>query len=510
MTERELTAADYIAMLRRRWVLIVVLAAAGGPLAYGVSRVLPDRYKSQTLVLVEQPSVPSDIVRSLDTADISQRLSSMQQQILSRSRLEPIIRQYGLYAKDVDRVSMEDLVGRLQKAIEVTPILPMAETTSRQLPGFYVNVTMGNARTAQQVCTAVTSMFIEENLRLSQQHSEDTTQFLVQQLAEAKTKLDEQDAKLAAFKSHYLGSLPDQEQTNLNLLTGLTSQLDAATQALARAQQDKTYAEAMLTQQVAAWQATQTGRNPETLDQQLSALQTQLANLQARYTDDYPDVVKAKRDIAALKRQIAETNAQKAVSEAANKPQKSTLEPSQIAQLRAQVRGLDQVIAEKAREQEQIKQQIRLYQERVQSSPAVEQQFKELTRGYQTALDSFNDLQKKRDASAMAADLVRSQQGEQFRVLDPANLPDKPSFPNRPMFAMQGFGGGLVLGLGVAFLLEMRDSSLKTERDVEFTLRLPVLAMIPEIEPMSAEKAPESEGPILAGAGVGVGESGKV
>ncbi len=510
MTERELTAADYMAMLRRRWVLIVVLAVVGGPLAYAASRVLPDRYKSQTLVLVEQPSVPSDIVRSLDTSDITQRLSSMQQQILSRSRLEPIIRQFGLYASDINRVSMEELVGRLQKSIEVTPILPMAQTTSRQLPGFYVNVTMSNPRTAQQVCTAVTSMFIEENLRLTQQHSNDTTQFLDQQLAEAKTNLDEQDAKLAAFKSRYLGSLPDQEQTNLNLLTGLTSQLDAATQALARAQQDKTYAEAMLTQQIAAWQAVQTGHNPETLDQQLAALQTQLANLQARYTDDYPDVIKAKNDIAALKKQIAESNAQKAVSES-NKSPKSTLEPSQIAQLRAQVRGLDQVIAEKAREQEQIKQQIRLYQERVQSSPAVEQQFKELTRGYQTALDSFNDLQKKRDASAMAADLVRSQQGEQFRVLDPANLPDKPSFPNRRLFALGGLGGGLALGLAISFLLEMRDSSLKTERDVEFILHLPVLAMIPEIEPMATSKTAEADpgDHVLAGVGAVTSGNGK-
>jgi polysaccharide chain length determinant protein (PEP-CTERM system associated) len=508
MTQRELTPGDYIAMLRRRWVLIVVLAVVGGPLAYVVSRFLPNRYKSQTLVLVEQPSVPSDIVRSLDTADITQRLASMQQQILSRSRLEPIIHQFGLYSNEVDRVSMEELVGRLQKAIEVTPILPMAETQTRQLPGFYVNVTMGSARTAQQVCTAVTSMFIEENLRLRQQHSEDTTQFLVQQLAEAKTNLDEQDAKLAAFKSRYLGSLPQQEQTNLSLLTGLTSQLDAATQALARAQQDKSFAESMLAQQIAAWQATQTGRNPETLEQQLAAQQAQLATLQSRYTDDYPDVIKVKNDIAALKKQIAEGDAQKPNSDT-GKAQKNALEPSQIAQLRAQVHNLDQVIAEKAREQEQIRQQIRLYQERVQSSPAVEQQFKELTRGYQTALDSYNDLQKKRDTSAMAADLERKQQGEQFRVLDPANLPDKPSFPNRPLFAVGGVAGGLALGLGIAFLLEMRDSSLKTERDVEFTLRLPVLAMIPEIEPLSTDKRPEANNgnPVLAG--VGASEGGR-
>jgi polysaccharide chain length determinant protein (PEP-CTERM system associated) len=504
MTERELTLADYMAMLRRRWMLIVVLALVGGPLAYGVSRLLPDRYKSQTLVLVERPSVPEKIVASLDNEDLSQRLSSMQQQILSRSRLEPIINQFGLYSGEVSKVPMEDLVGQLQKAIEVTPITPMAATQS-QLPGFYVNVTMGNARTAQQVCTAVTSMFIEENLRLRQQHSEDTTQFLVTQLAEAKANLDEQDAKLAAFKSHYLGALPEQEQMNLNLLSNMTSQLDAATQALARAQQDKSFAESMLTQQIATWQATQTGHSPETLEQQLAALQTQLATLQSRYTDDYPDVIKIKNDISALKRQLATSDPHKPNADASKT--KNTLEPSQIAQLRAQVHNLDQVIAEKAREQEQIKQQIKLYQERVQSSPAVEQQFKELTRGYQTALDSYNELQKKRDESAMSAELERKQQGEQFRVLDPANLPDKPSFPNRLLFAAGGLGGGLALGLGIAFLLEMKDSSLKTERDVEFALRLPVLAMSPEIQATPAESVKRKEEPVLAGVGAGSGQS---
>ena len=166
------------------------------------------------------------------------------------------------------------------------------------------------------------------------------------------------------------------------------------------------------------------------------------------------------------------------------RPRRVRVEPTQIAQLRAQVHNLDQVIAQRTENKNRSSSRSRCIKERVQSSPAVEQQYKELTRGYQTALDSYNELQKKRDEAAMAAELQRKQQGEQFRVLDPANLPDKPSFPNRPLFAAGGLGGGLALGLGIAFLLEMQDTSLKTERDVEFALRLPVLAMIPEIEPM--------------------------
>jgi capsular polysaccharide biosynthesis protein len=137
----------------------------------------------------------------------------------------------------------------------------------------------------------------------------------------------------------------------------------------------------------------------------------------------------------------------------------------------------------------------------------VEQQYKELTRDYQTALDFYNDLLKKRDQSAMAADLERHQEGENFSILDPANLPDKPSFPNHPLFALGGFVGGLGLGIGLAFFLESRDTSFRTERDVEIALRLPVLAMVPAIEPMMARKSKHavaqnpSDSPIQAGAG---------
>lgn len=484
MTRQELTPADYLAMFRRRWILIVVLTLVGPPLAYGIARILPAKYKSQTLVLVQPPTVSAKIIEPVDTIDIGQRLATLQQQILSRTRLEPIIRQLGLFPKDVNRLSMDELVAHLQKDIEVTAIEPLAQTQANNLPGFYVNVTMDNPRTAQEVCSAVTNLFIDENLKLQNQRSAQTTDFLSQQLSDAKAALDQQDAKLAAFKAQYLGSLPDQEQANLNLLTSLTTQLDAATQALARAEQDKTFAESLLNQQLAAWKATaQVGGDPGTLQQQLAALQLKLASLRAQYTDQYPDVIKTQADIAALKKKMA--SGSESVTPPA--PVNSLVEPAQVTQLRAQVHAAEQEVAEKTKEQQQVKKQIALYQSRVQASPNVEEQYKELTRGYQTALDSYNDLLKKRDASVMAQDLAQQQEGEQFYLLDPANFPDKPSFPNRPLFALGGLAGGLGLGLGLAFVLEMQDTSMRSERDVEFVLHLPVLAMIPATEPASGK-----------------------
>jgi polysaccharide chain length determinant protein (PEP-CTERM system associated) len=456
---------------------MLVLAVVGGLAAYGVSRLLPNRYTSQAVVLVQQPTVPTDFVRSVVTAGVGERLTTMQQQILSRTRLEPIIKQLGLFSEDAGKESTAALVGRLQKAITVTPMRPPGE--EERLSGFSVAVTLETPQSAQLVCSTVTSMFIEENLKSREQHSVDTTQFLSEQMVEAKAKLDEQDAKLAAFKGRYLGFLPEEVQTNLNLLAGLNSELDAATQALSRAEQDKSMTESMLTQQIAAWRASQSGRNPDTYQEQLAALQVELATLQTKYTDDHPDVIKVKTEIAAVKKKIVESDADKGLTDQPGS------EPAQFRPLRQQIVAFDQTIAAKTAQQARIQEEIKKYQERVQLSPSIEQQYKALTRDYQTALDAYNDLGRKRTQSTMATDLERDQEAEQFRIMDAANLPGAPSFPNRPLFGLGGFGAGLSLGMGIAFLLELRDTTLRTEIDVERALELPVLAMVPAIDLLS-------------------------
>jgi polysaccharide chain length determinant protein (PEP-CTERM system associated) len=475
MSQREWTSEDYIMMVRRRWPIMLVLAVVGGLAAYGVSRVLPNRYTSQAVVLVQQPTVPTDFVRSVVTAGVAERLTTMQQQILSRTRLEPIIKQLGLFSEDAATVSPAALVGRLQKAITVTPMRPPGEE-ERLLSGFSVAVTLETPQSAQLVCSTITSMFIEENLKSREQHSVDTTQFLSEQMVEAKAKLDEQDAKLAAFKGRYLGFLPEEVQTNLNLLAGLNSELDAATQALSRAEQDKSMTESMLTQQIAAWRASQSGRNPDTYQDQLAVLQVELSTLQTKYTDDHPDVIKVKTEIAAVKKKIVESDADKGLTDQPGS------EPAQFRPLRQQIVAFEQTIAAKTAQQARIQEEIKKYQERVQLSPSIEQQYKALTRDYQTALDSYNDLSRKRTQSTMATDLERDQEAEQFRIMDAASLPVAPSFPNRPLFGLGGFGAGLSLGMGIAFLLELRDTTLRTEIDVERALELPVLAMVPAID----------------------------
>jgi polysaccharide chain length determinant protein (PEP-CTERM system associated) len=482
MLRQDINASDVIAIIRRRWSLIVVLTLFGAVSGFVLAHVLPKRFTSQTLVLVQEPAVSQQLVPTLNSDNTNQRLAAMQQQILSRSRLEPVIQELGLYHNDISRVPMEVLVERLRRTITITPIQAMAETRAQNLPGFTISVVFEDPHSAHQICEKITSMFLAENLQLRKGEVTNTTEFLGKQLAEAKAKLDEQDARLAAFQRRYLGALPDQNQTNLNLLAGLTSQLEASTQALSRAQQDKSFSESVLSQQLASWQASQSGVSPETFDQQLTALQTQLLVLQSKYTANHPDVIKAKSDIASLKQKMAEAEQQQR-NAPPDKVTRVTAEPAEIQQLRGQIHQYSQVIKERTQQQEDIQKQINLYQSRVQSSPAIEQEYKLITRDHQTALDFYNDLLKKHDQSSMSQGLEESEQAEHFRVLDPANYSDQPTFPKTPIFAGGGFAGGLALGLALTLFLETQDTSMRSERDVEIALRLPVLVSIPAIRP---------------------------
>jgi polysaccharide chain length determinant protein (PEP-CTERM system associated) len=477
----EMSMAEIKRIFKRNWWILPLTVIAGVSIALGSTFFLPKRFTSQTLVLVDQQTVSPDLVKPVVTEATNQRLASMQEKILSRSRLQPIIEKFGLYAAERDSVHMEDLVAGLRAAIEVTPLEPMQGTQNRQLPGFHIKVTFDNPQVAQRVCSEITTMFMEQNSRDIDVEGTHTTEFFAQHVEEAKRNLDDQDAKLAEFKKKYMGSLPDQEQTNLGLLTGMNTQLEASTQALNRAQQDKAMTESLLASQLATWKAVNRGDTPaETLDQQLSALQDQLNALQARYTPDHPDVIKARNQIEQLKKRMAE--APKSGSTQANS-QASTIEPAVIQQYRAKLRQDDLTTADLIRQQAKIQNQINLLQGKIQSTPAVEQQFKELTRNYQTALDGYNDLLKKHDQSAIARDLNRQQQGENLRVLDPPSLPMTPSFPKKPVFAGVGAGGGLALGLAILYMLAAFDPSMHTEHDVEVCMQLPVLAMVPNVAP---------------------------
>jgi len=473
---------DYAGMFKRRFLLVVgcmLICLVGG---IGVSYVIPPTYESQTLVLIQQQRVPEDYVKPVVDQDLGARLATMKEQILSRSRLEPIITRYNLFSGG--ERTMDDRIELIRKAIKVTQI--RSDQAPGGMPGFFVTFQARDARTAQQVCGEITSLFVSENLSAREQSAEGTTDFLKQQLDDAKRTLDEQDEKLAAFQTKYLGKLPDQESSNTNTLQALTTQLDAATQSVNRIQQNETFLETMIAE--GTRETTQTGSTTsasvDERQRELNSLIEQKKQLETLYTADYPDVLAISRKISKLQNEINQPSSepQPKVATAAQHDSPHT------AELRAQLRAVQQSLVPAKQEQARLQQHIRIIEERIEASPVVEQEYKKITRDHETALKFYNSLLSKMNESTMATALERRQQGEQFSVMDPPNLPDGPKFPNHLVFAGGGIASGLFLGFLIAALLEYRDTSVRSERDIWAFTKLPTLATVSHIDGLPSEE----------------------
>jgi uncharacterized protein involved in exopolysaccharide biosynthesis len=483
---RELTMDDYLSMLRRRAKIILIPALLAPLAGFLISYIFAAKYTSQSLVLIEAPKIPDVVVQQVFTQDLTQHITTIEQRVLSPARLRPMVERLGL-AKGGQ--NLEDVVDNIRLSMTIEPVVtdlamigPGGKKKPGQnspVPGFYVNYTASTAREAQQICTDLTSMLLEEDLKSRQDASQGTTLFLTKQVEDAKQNLDDLDKKLAAFKNQHMGQLPGDEDNNIKILMGLNSQLDANTQNLNRATQDKAYTESMLAQQLSAWKAAQSTSNPQTLQQQLSQLQGQLVDQEARYTEDHPDVIKTKADIAQVKRKLAEINSTSAKGGDDPNEKSSGSEPPEIRQLRLQIHQYQDMMGQATKDQKRLQQEISVYQGRVASSPAVEGEYKELARDYDNAQKVYQDDLAKQSTSKMASQAEQQQQGEQMALLNPANLPDSPSFPNRPLFAGGGLGAGLILGIGLALWLESRDKCIRTEADAEAAVGLPLLVAVP-------------------------------
>lgn len=486
---RELTIEDYLAMLRRRLKVILIPALLAPLAGFLVSYLFSPKFASQATVMVEAQKVPDSYVQPIITSDFTQRIQSLSQQVVSPARLRLMIDSLNL---NFGRPEEENkLISEIPQNTTVEPVITSLSAaglsgakkkkpsaTDEPVPGFTVTYTNSNAARAQKICAALSQAIVDENLKSRGDVARATTQFLSRQVEEAKRALDDQDGKLANFKRQYMGQLPGDSDNNMRMLLSLNSQLDATTQTLSRAQQDKAYTESMLAQQISVWKSTQSSTNPQTLEQQLTQLQSQLLQLQARYTDDYPDVIKTKADINEVQKKLKEINA--AAANASDSTEKANAaEPSEVRQLRLQIHQYQGVIEQATSDQKRLQGQIGVYQSRTAMSPNVEEQYKLLTRDNDNAQAFYKDLLTKKSSSELGVSMEDQQQGEQMSVLASAVLPDSQSFPNRPIFAAVGLGAGLAVGLILAVFLEFSDKSIRTEKDAAAVMDLPLLISVP-------------------------------
>ena len=468
---------------RRKWLIVlpalVILTASTVYI-----RRLPDLYRSETLILVVPQRVPESYVRSTITARIEDRLNSITQQILSRTRLEQIVMDFNLYAKErADKELMEDIVERMRtRDIAINVVKGDA---------FQVAYSSNDPRVAMRVTERLASLFIDESLRDREVLAEGTTQFLATQLDEARRQLVLTESKRQEYERTYNGELPSQESANLQGLHNTEMALQSVGEALNRDRERKLVLERSIADIVevpdpvtpASAGGVPTKDMRHTLAFELQTAQQALLAAELKLRPEHPDVRKARRAVEDLENRLKAADLEQSLI--VDKPTVVTsMDPAKrrrLTQAKAEFDTLDLQIRAKESEENRLRAMLAQYQARIEASPVRQAELASLTRDYDTQQQTYRTLLQKQAESQISANLEKRQIGEQFKILDAARVPEKPVSPNRPPLYFMSLMSALGIGIGLAVVLEFFDRTLRTEADVRAALNLLVLATVPAI-----------------------------
>ena len=493
---------DFVEILwRRKWAIVVPVLVAGIA-TFIWSRTLPDRYRSQTVVLVVAPQVPENIIRPTVTESLQERLTAMRQEILSRTRLERIVMELDLYRDERKRLLMDEVIARMRDDVKVD----VAKARRREDPAsFTVGFEYSEPRTAMLVAERIASLFVRENVEGRSIQADVTSQFLQTQLTESLRRLQEHDAKLRDFRQRNAGRLPSQVQSNLQMIQNTRQELQNTMDTINRDRDRQITIERAIAEEEALGPAvvrTNDGdKVPMTAAQELFAARESLTTLKLRLKDDHPDVRATRRRITELEQKAAAEALQQPVTGAPTRP----LTPGEVTRqrrlsgLRAEYDSLGRTIAVKRAEADRLESLSRDYKQRVDVAPALESELTQLMRDYETMQTTYTTLLKKSEDAKVASNVEERQVGQQFKIIDPARVPERPTSPDRLRMNLIGLLFGLGFGLAFAGLLEYRDTSLRTEEDVLVSVSLPVVALVPTVWTPAERKDAQRRRLVLVG-----------
>jgi polysaccharide chain length determinant protein (PEP-CTERM system associated) len=475
------TLADVVR--RRKWLILIPAVVCA---AIGVAMVayLPNVYRSETLILVVPQRVPESYVRSTVTARIEDRLQAISQQILSRTRLEQIVQDFNLYAKErADQELMEDIVERMRTHdIRIDIIKGDA---------FKVSYQANDPRVAMRVTERLGSLFIDESLRDREVLAEGTSQFLSTQLDEARRQLVLVENKLQEYQRTFNGELPSQMSANLQGLHNTEMALQSLGESLNRDREKRLLLERTVSDILEAPEEktaeTAKPQMAQTLEDELKLAEQGLLAVELKLKPEHPDVRKQRRAVEELRKRVEAYQLEGTLK--ARPTLAVSIDPvkrKRLTDTRAEMENLDRQLQAKIAEEDRLRGVMAMYQQHIEMAPVREAELAALTRDYETLQQTYRSLLQKKEESQISANLEKRQIGEQFKILDPARMPERPASPDRPRLYVIAILAALAIGVGLAAAAEYLDRTLRTEADVRAALNLMVIATVPYMRDAAA------------------------
>ncbi|HOM29807.1 MAG TPA: GNVR domain-containing protein [Deltaproteobacteria bacterium] len=460
MTEqpRRVDIQDLLDALVRNWYWVSLPLIFFTVLGGWVYVVLPRMYEATTLILVQSQQIPQSYVAPTVSQDVTERVRTLSQEVLSRSNLEAIINEFNLFADQRrEGTSMDILVASLRKRIKVDTNVGHREQTS----SFTITFRGGDPRQVADVTNRLASYFIENNLKLRARQAAETTLFLQKQLEELKALLDRQEAQVQEYRNRFIGELPDQLQSNISTISSLQMRLESLQTSLTAAMNRKLTIQGCLAQAESGSPGTASQRG-----QRLTELKSQLEEMKSRYTPEHPEIRRIENQIAELERHPDGAST-------------SRVDP-RVADLRTQLANVNMEVDMIRRDIERVKAQIEEYQSRVEGTPKREQELAALTRDYNITQQNYQRLLDRYYEAKRAEEMEKRQQGEQFRIVDYAQVPEVPVSPNPLRIALVFLALGIGTGAGIILLMEMIDASVKSVKQLEgWSGGIPCITVVP-------------------------------
>ena len=479
--------------IRRKWLIlsfVVVSVAIAGVYAW----FKPELYSSSTVILVEHQKIPENYVRSVVSGRVAERVSTITQQVLSRTSLQKVIEELQLFPDAVKEFGYDAVITDMRSNVRL-----QTKGSSGRLDTFKISYVHSDPMTAMKVTAKLASQYIEENLKLREQFVEGAAEFLEQELGTIKRELDEKEKALSEFKLKYLGELPGQLESNLRTLdrlqgekSSLQESLNATSLRLELIQKSihdyESLAGALI--DLPTFETPLQGpMDPLVLEKE--KLEEELAKLSMEYTDAYPDVVVLQNHLDKVKAKLEEKQAhpedvslENVPGDASNpstNPNMTSLDPY-LLDLQNTRDEIKTQIASLKRRKKRIISDMETYKSRIERTPSREQELLILERDYSNIQKNYQHLHGKRLNSRISENLEKRQKAERFRILDPANLPTTSEGPPRYIIVLAGLAIGCGLGYGTAFALEQWKPTFRRSEDAEVSIGFPILATIPSFQ----------------------------
>jgi polysaccharide chain length determinant protein (PEP-CTERM system associated) len=468
------TLGDVIAIVKRRKKYLIWPAVGVFVLSAVIAFAWPPTYRSTSTILIEEQEIPREYVMTTVSSYAEQRLQTINQRIMSSTRLTEIINRFNLYADVKDKWTMEEIIDKMRRKdikFETISADVIDRRTGRPTAAtiaFQLSYEGRNPAVVQQVANVLASLYLEENLRVREQQTEGATKFMEDERKAVEEQLADLDKKIADFKQRNVNTLPELSQYNLQIVDRIDQDIDRLKNQLKELSEKEKYLQTQLAS------IPPDASNPD--KDRLRELRVKLINLESRFTDEYPDVKKTKTEIAELEKKL-KTSGQNPIDSKPDNPAYVTLS-AQLASTRSEIDSVRRQIATTESKRND-------YQRRIATSPRVEESYRVLMTQRNNLQAKYDDLTKKYMESKVASGLEKGQMGERFTLIDAARLPEKPVFPNIPAILLIGLVLGIGTGVGSAALKEFSDQSVRTAGALSSAVGLPVLAVIPEI--VSAE-----------------------